>query len=94
MKKEITTIKIHDRVCHVYKHDSSNAGHMENGMDTCLFYWGTGSDSRDLAAAVVSYLELQLKKQLQDCAFVLAAYESENWNDDFSPWKEIGRAHV
>lgn len=86
MKKEITTIEIHDRVCHIYKKNHIDAGDGKNGR-IFAFYWGISSGNSDSIMTVVSYLEPRLKKWLQGTDILLTAYESGHWNDDFSPWK-------
>lgn len=75
MEKDWETLEIHGRVCHVYK----NCG---KSRRMPVFYWGIDRESEALARQTVSYLE----KKKRD-AFIIAAYECVNWNDDFSPWK-------
>lgn len=86
MRSGLTTVTIHGRVCHIY--DSRTRENREDsagGGDPRLlpvFYWGVGGEGRDSVSTVVSWLE----EQLPELDFVLAAFESDNWNDDFSPW--------
>ncbi|MDE5697308.1 MAG: alpha/beta hydrolase [Lachnospiraceae bacterium] len=82
MIEELTTVTIHNKTCHIYR----NGGSSENGVGENrrlpVFYWGIGGEERASVEAVVSCL----KGQVPDADFLLVAYESENWNDDFSPW--------
>lgn len=78
MKDELATVTIHNKTCHIYIRNGGNG--REKPLP--IFYWGVGEDGRDSAKTVVSYLE----QHIPDAGFVLAAYESDNWNDDFSPW--------
>lgn len=85
MKNELKTVTIQNKTCHIYKSgDTQAVGEMHR---LPVFYWGVGGDGRESVEAVVSYLEEQItKKQMLPADFILAAYESECWNDDFSPW--------
>lgn len=81
MKDKIMTVTIHNKTCHIYKRN--NDGMRRRRLP--VFYWGVGGEGRDSAEAVISYL----KKRMPDTNYLLAAYESEDWNDDFSPWKAV-----
>lgn len=78
MINEITTITIHNKTCHIYKNERN-----KGNRRLPVFYWGVGGGSREAVQTVVSYLE----EHIPEADFVMAAYETENWNDDFSPWK-------
>lgn len=80
MKNELKTVKIQDKTCHIYR----NGDDRDTGKWYCLpvFYWGVGGAGRESAETVLSYLETKMPST----GFILAAYESESWNDDFSPW--------
>jgi len=82
MMDELTTVTIHNKICHIYKNGCSKKEN--NGENRCLpvFYWGVGRESRASVETVVSFL----KGRMPDVSFILTAYECENWNDDFSPW--------
>ncbi|MDE7272069.1 MAG: alpha/beta hydrolase [Lachnospiraceae bacterium] len=82
MIEELTTVTIHRKTCHIYRKSDSKKGSISENHRLPVFYWGIGGGERASAEAVVSYL----KKQAPDANFLLTAYESENWNDDFSPW--------
>lgn len=80
MKNELKTITIQNKTCHIYKSGDTKA---VGGMHRLpVFYWGVGEAGRESVEAVVSYLE----ERIPSADFILAAYESECWNDDFSPW--------
>ena len=80
MKNELKTVTIQNKTCHIYKSgDTKGVGGMHR---LPVFYWGVGGDSRESVEVVVSYLE----ERILSADFILAAYESECWNDDFSPW--------
>lgn len=52
-----------------------------------VFYWGVGEADRASVETVAALLEeRRAKERTVSKGFILAAYESENWNDDFSPW--------
>lgn len=82
MTDQLTTITIHGKRCHVYQQE-----HHPNGAKTAgcmpVFYWGVNRDSKDNIMTVVSYL----KEHMPSARFLFTAYETENWNDDFSLWK-------
>lgn len=80
MKNELKTVTIQNKTCHIYRSgDTKGVGGMHR---LPVFYWGVGGDSRESVEVVVSYLE----ERISSADFILAAYESECWNDDFSPW--------
>ncbi|MDE6918024.1 MAG: alpha/beta hydrolase [Lachnospiraceae bacterium] len=84
MTGELRTVQIQDRIGHIYD-NSTQCREGKNGTDRRplpVFYWGIGEDGRDSVLAAASCVE----RLLPGAAFVLAAYESDNWNDDFSPW--------
>lgn len=81
MKNGWTTVTIGNKICHIYRSGSDEKN--ENNKSLPVFYWGAGGDAGDSAKAVVAYL----RQRMPDACFLLAVYESENWNDDFSPWK-------
>lgn len=85
MKNELKTVTIQNKTCHIYKSgDKRGVGGMHR---LPVFYWGVGGNGRESAEAVVSCLEeRRSKEQIPSADFILAAYESECWNDDFSPW--------
>lgn len=74
----MTTVTIYGRKCHIYK----NVNFEKQKGKVPVFYWGVGEGSQQSVETVVSYLQ----KQLPKVSFILAAYECQNWNDDFSPW--------
>lgn len=78
MKNDLTTAIIYGRKCHLYK----NINFEKQNKKLPVFYWGVGEESQESVLTVVSYL----REQLPEAYFILAAYESQNWNDDFSPW--------
>lgn len=78
MKKDLITVTIHGKKCHIYK--NKNMDKQKEKLP--VFYWGVGEESQTSVMAVASYL----REQLPEAHFILAAYESQNWNDDFSPW--------
>lgn len=81
MKNELKTITIHNKTCHVYKNGSQNRTvNRKNRLP--IFYWGIGEGDKESVETVASYIE----EHIPDTDFLLAAYESDNWNDDFSPW--------
>lgn len=97
----LTTVSIQNKTCHIYEHgDIAGSGRKGvTGKDHRLpvFYWGVGEEDRASAEAAVSYLESRIAKRrtpdaqgsdgaVSPGAFILAAYEVENWNDAFSPW--------
>lgn len=77
-----TTVTIHSKTCHIYRNGSDITDNMGESHRLPIFYWGVGGENRESVETVV----VHLKKRLPDARFILAAYESENWNDDFSPW--------
>ncbi len=76
MTNELKTITIQDKTCHIYQ--STDQRSMESSRRLPVFYWGIGKNDRASVEAVIS--------ALPSVGFILAAYESDNWNDDFSPW--------
>lgn len=78
MRKDLITVTIYGRKCHIYK--NKNMGKPKEKLP--IFYWGIAQESQESVMTVVSYL----REQLPETDFILAAYESQNWNDDFSPW--------
>ncbi len=78
MTEELRTVIVYGRKCHIYK----NKNIEKSNKRLPVFYWGVGEESQDLVMTVVSYL----RERLPNVTFCLAAYESINWNDDFSPW--------
>lgn len=86
MEKEISTVKIHNKICHMYR-NSTNTNTNSKSRQLPIFYWGVGGEGGESVMTVVSYLRQHLSNQNPNIDFLLVAYESENWNDDFSPWK-------
>lgn len=82
MIEELTTVTVHNKICHIYKNGGNEQNNVNKKRRLPIFYWGVGGEGRASAETVVSYL----KEQVPTARFILAAYESENWNDDFSPW--------
>ncbi len=85
MTDQVTTTTIYGRTCHLYQQSSqicsdSCTGHTHSSLP--VFYWGINRDNKASVLTVVSYL----KAHQPDASFLLAAYETKNWNDDFSPW--------
>lgn len=76
MKNDLITVTIYNRKCHIYKNQK------KQNKKLPVFYWGVGEESQESIMTVVSYL----RGHLPEAHFILAAYESQNWNDDFSPW--------
>lgn len=90
MEKETTTVEIHGKICHIYK--SGSRGCHENNASRksrrlLLFYWGIDRRNVNPVMTVVSFLESRLKERMMCAGFILVAYESGNWNADYSPWK-------
>lgn len=85
MDKPFTTVEIGNKNCHIYQYNSGADGSACHKLP--IFYWGIDSGNDNRIATVASYLESHLKEKLLDAGFLIVAYESENWNDDFSPWK-------
>lgn len=85
MGKGVRTVEIDNTICHVCQCSSGARGNEWRRLS--IFYWGIGSESRNWIATVMSYLESHLKERAENAAFLIVAYESVNWNDDFSPWK-------
>lgn len=86
MTDHVTTTAIHGKTCHLYQQKNNL------GTNSCIthtrhrlpvFYWGISRENKDSVMTVVSYL----KTHQPNASFLLAAYESESWNDDFSPWE-------
>ena len=77
MSDDFTTTTLHGRTCHLYQ---QNTAHTFPRLP--VFYWGISRGNKDAVMTVVSYLKTHQPK----AGFLLAAYESESWNDDFSPW--------
>lgn len=50
-----------------------------------VFYWGISPEGISMAQNTVRLLENQVKED-----FILVAYESRDWNRDFSPWPQQG----
>ena len=82
MIDKLTTVTIHNKVCHIYRNGGREKGNIGEKHQLPIFYWGIGGEGRGAVETVVSYL----RGHIPDAKFLLAAYESENWNDDFSPW--------
>ncbi|MDE5823060.1 MAG: hypothetical protein K2H91_00010 [Lachnospiraceae bacterium] len=82
MIDELATVTIHNKVCHIYRNGGREKGNTGEKRRFPVFYWGIGGEGRESVETVVSYL----REHIPDAKFLLAAYESENWNDDFSPW--------
>lgn len=80
--EELTTVTVHNKICHIYKNGRKEQDHIGKSRRLPIFYWGVGGEGRASVETVVS----SIKEQVQAARFILAAYESENWNDDFSPW--------
>lgn len=80
MDKTFTTVEIGSKICHICQYGS-----------VChklpVFYWGIGSGNENQIVTAVSYLKSCLKERIPDAGFLIVAFESENWNDDFSPWR-------
>lgn len=76
MTDTFTVTEIGGRKCHIFR----------NGCESRklpVFYWGIMPDNAKTVRTVASYL----KERTDNADFLLTAYESDNWNDDFSPWK-------
>lgn len=83
MIEELTTVTVHNKICHICKSGSKEQEHIGKSHRLPVFYWGVGGEGRASVETVAAYF----KEKVPDANFILAAYESENWNDDFSPWK-------
>lgn len=78
------TINIGGRRCQIIK----------KGTPDCVIYWGIDAQERESQEAgetsgsrierLAALLDAELS--LRGHAYLLAAYEVENWNRDFSPW--------
>ncbi len=85
MVSGLETVTIQNRTCHIYK--SSGQKSVSKDRRLPVFYWGVGESGRESVEIVSAYLEEQIsKEQIPADGFILAAYESKCWNDDFSPW--------
>ncbi|MDE7184759.1 MAG: alpha/beta hydrolase [Lachnospiraceae bacterium] len=85
MADHVRTTTIHGRTCHLYQkinHSGAISGTMHIRPHLPVFYWGINRDSKASVLTAVSYL----KTHRPNASFLLAAYETESWNDDFSPW--------
>lgn len=82
MMEELTIVTVHNKICHICKSGSNELDHIGKSHRLPVFYWGVGEEARESVEMVISYL----KEKVPDANFILAAYESENWNDDYSPW--------
>ncbi|MDE7322058.1 MAG: alpha/beta hydrolase [Lachnospiraceae bacterium] len=85
MGKEFTTVEIDNKICRICQ-DGSETGSSKK-CRLSIFYWGVAGKSEDLITASMSYVCTHLRRQMLNVRFLIVAYESENWNDDFSPWK-------
>lgn len=85
MDKAFTTVEIGSKICHVCQYDSRADGSVCHKRP--IFYWGIDSRNKKRIMTTISYLESRLKEKPLDAGFLIVAYESEKWNDDFSPWK-------
>ncbi len=84
MINESTTVTIQNRICHIYRYGKTEI----NTHRIPVFYWGTGAAGRESVEKIASCLDKYMStEQMPADGFILAAYESENWNDDFSPWE-------
>lgn len=81
-------IKVENRICFL-------AG---EGEPDRVFYWGIGEKAESITGQKerVEQMAKRVKESLkcasvfgeeQECTFLLAAYQAEDWNRDFSPWK-------
>lgn len=85
MTGELRTVSIQDRICHIYTGSPCSSTGQNHRLP--VFYWGVGEDGRASVEVAAAYLEERIsRQQIPSAGFMLAAYESENWNDDFSPW--------
>ncbi len=85
MDKAFTTVEIGSKICHVCQYDSRADGSVCHKRP--IFYWGIDSRNKKRIMTTMSCLESRLKEKPLDAGFLIVAYESEKWNDDFSPWK-------
>lgn len=53
-----------------------------HGQGGPAIYWGTADDREELAEHVAA----AMMDKLEDKPWTLVAYETENWNRDYSPW--------
>lgn len=67
------TIEISGRVCNV----------ISKGKDGAKIYMGIQSGEGEQAASIASMID----ELAPDIPYVMTAFESEDWNGDFSPWK-------
>ena len=88
----LTTVSIQNKTCHIYEHGdiAGRKGVAGKTHRLPVFYWGVGEEDRASAEAAVSYLESRISKRrtpdaqgsdgaVSPGAFILAAYEVENW---------------
>ncbi|MBO5144659.1 MAG: alpha/beta hydrolase [Lachnospiraceae bacterium] len=73
---DLLMIEINHKTCYI-------SGNVRNQERLPVFYWGIMKENTESIMTVVSYL----KQHLENRPFLLVAYEADNWNDDFSPWK-------
>lgn len=79
MKRDhLFSIEINNKTCYI-------AGNSSKQEHLSVFYWGIMKGNEKSILTVMSYLE----KFVPNAAYLLVAYETENWNDDFSPWKAV-----
>lgn len=69
----IRQTKIQGKTCYI----------VEKGIPRTLLYWGVGAKAAKEVEEVASFLAAQ-----DSCKdFLLAAYEAEDWNREYSPWQ-------
>lgn len=73
MKIEI--IRIDGRKCHIFHY----------GQEEKIIYWGVQCGNEEVIKKVAEKLSVLAREM----SFVLVAYETENWNKDFSPWEAV-----
>lgn len=71
------SVNISGKVCHIFSHRD------EDHAIQCCIYLGLGEGEADHARKMFEYLESHVDKK----SYVIIAFESSDWNRDFSPWK-------